>query len=162
MELEFEDYLSLAGMGLTFYGGLQTNKYIAMSAGERARAQLENAKTYRQNAMYEAINAEKRGASIRKSYKRVQERISSSARAAGFRGTGELRREAELNEMRAVEQMRFGSAMMSRNFSIAARRSISKGRGEMAGVKYQQRTNLLDTGVSLGGQYLDWSRGRED
>ena len=158
MDLTFEDYLSVGGMGLTLWGGLETNKNIAMAAGARSRAHLENAKTYRQNAIYEGINAQKRGASIRKSYKRVQERIAASTRASGFRQAGELRREAELNERRAVEQMRFGSAMMSRNFSIAARRSIDKARGEISSIKYQQRANLINTGANVTGQFLDWSR----
>ena len=150
------DYLAYAGMGLTFYGGVQENKMIAQSAGARAAAQLENAKAYRQNALYEAMNADKRQSAIKRSYKRINERIKATSASHGFRASGELLREAELNERRAVEEMRFGSAMMARNFSEAARRSVQQGRREIQGIKYQQRANIMETGASLLTQGADY------
>jgi len=145
----YTNLFSFAGLGLGVAGSMAENKYMAQAAGASAKASVEQARLYRQNAVYEAINAEKRTAGIRKAYKGIQDRIDTTARASGFRSTGELKREAELNERAAIEESRFGSAMMQRNYTMAAKRSIEAGKQAIRGIRYQQRANLFDTGISL-------------
>jgi hypothetical protein len=153
MSFNLGDVLPWAGIGLSIYSGMEQGKQIALSAGAQAKASLEQAKLYRQNAKYEAINAGKRTDSIRLSYKRIQDKIDATSRASGFKTSGELKREADLNKRRAIQESRFGSAMMMRNYTMAAKRSVEQGRQAIQGIKYQQRANLLETGVNV----LDYS-----
>lgn len=158
--MEIDDYLAFGGMGLTVAGGLAETKMLAMSAGARAKASLQNARAYRQNAIYEGINASKRQAGIRQSYKRVRERIKATSGASGFRASGELLREADLNERKTIEEMRFGSAMMARNFSQAAKRSIEQAQEAISGLRYQQRQSIYSTTGALLTQASDYNRAR--
>jgi len=146
-KFNLSDSLPWIGLGVGFYGGIEESKHIAAMGGAQAKTSMEQARLYRQNAIYEGINAEKRVGGIRKSYKRIQDRIRATSSASGFKTSGEIQREAELNERAAIEESRFGSAMMMRNYTMAAKRAVEGAGQAIAGIKYQQRASLLDTGM---------------
>jgi hypothetical protein len=151
----FEQTLPYLGMGLTALGGLYESREYLRAAQASGRARIENAKLYKQNALLESINASKRTAGIHREYKRKQDRIQVTTAASGFRGSGELRREAELNEERAIEQSRYGSAMMARNAHQASLRELKQAEMDMQAAKYRSRASSINTGATLLGQASD-------
>lgn len=155
-DYNYTHLFALAGGGLGVAGGISSDKYIAQSGGASAKAALDQARLYRQNAIYEGINSEKRAGSVRKAYKRIQDRIDATTRASGFKSSGELKREAELNKIAAIEESRFGSAMMQRNYNMAAKRSLEAGKQAIRGIRYQQRANLFDTASNLLGLAVNY------
>ena len=151
----YEQMVPYLGLGMTGLGGLYEAKEMLRTSGAKSRQRLKNAALYRQNALQESINASARDQGIRRGYKRVKDRIKTTFAGAGFRPSGELQREARLNEDRAIEESRYGSAMMARNAALAAKREVEQARLDMLAGKYAARASQFDTGAAMLGMYLD-------